>query len=78
MLLTNPIKQNQQRPLQKNFPHLHALNAVLRLSGLVHIMQNKNERLLMIDEAAYQSRISQFTNRAVYDLLVRFWRQLGI
>jgi hypothetical protein len=55
LLLSNPIKQNQQRPLQKNFPHLHALNAMLRLSGLTYIMQCKNQRLLMVDETAYKS-----------------------
>ncbi len=82
MLLTNPIKQNQQRPLQKNFPHLHALNAVLRLSGLAHIMQNKNERLLMIDEAAYQSwnsltNIEKYWNLLPILILPKFSEALG-
>lgn len=82
MLLANPIKQNQQRPLQKNFPHLHALNAMLRLSGLAHIMQNKNERLLMIDEAAYQSwnsltNIEKYWNLLPILILPKFSEALG-
>lgn len=82
MLLTNPIEQNQQRPLQKNFPHLHALNAMLRLSEVAHTMQNKNERLLVIDEAAYQSwnsltNIEKYWNLLPIFVLPNFSEALG-
>ena len=40
-LLTNPIQQDQQRPLQKNFPHLQALNGLLRFSGLARVVHKK-------------------------------------
>lgn len=54
-LLTNPIVHNLQRPLQKNFPHLHALNALLRFSGLAYVEQKKKESILHIHPEAYRS-----------------------
>lgn len=57
-LLTNPIKHDLERPIQKNFPHLHAINALLRFSGLARVIQTKNESILHINQETYGSWIS--------------------
>jgi len=54
-LLTNPIKQDQQRPIQQKFPQLHALNALLRLSGLMRVLSKKNKKCLVVDQTMYQA-----------------------
>lgn len=70
-MMTNPIKQDQQRPIQKSFPHLHALNAMLRLSELAHVVKNKNACVLVVDEVAYQS-----WSRLTY--IEKYWNLLSI
>ena len=55
-LLTNPIKEDQKRPVQKNFPQLHALNALLRFSGLTRVIYSKKGPLLHVDFETFHSK----------------------
>lgn len=68
-LLTNPIKHDLERPIQKNFPHLHAINALLRFSGLARVIQTKNESILYINQETYCSWISLSKEEKYYNLL---------
>lgn len=64
-LLIEPYEHNQKRPLQKCFPQIHALNALLRFSGITYIEHHKKDPLLKINLSAYR-QWNTFTDEEKY------------
>jgi hypothetical protein len=64
-LLIEPYEHDQRRPLQKSFPQIHALNALLRFSGITQIEYHKKDPLLKINLNTYD-QWKTFTDEEKY------------
>lgn len=64
-LLIEPYEHDQQRPLQKCFPQIHALNALLRFSGITQIEYHKKDPLLKVNLNVYR-QWNTFTDEEKY------------
>lgn len=64
-LLIEPYENDQKRPFQKCFPQIHALNALLRFSGITQIEYHKKDPLLKINLNAYH-QWKTFTDEEKY------------
>ena len=74
-LMSNPLDVKLNRPQQKSFPHINGLYLLLRASGFTHMVSEKKETKLMLNNKALAGWKSMNPTECYFALFHAWWRR---
>lgn len=74
-LMSNPVNVTLKRPQQKSFPQINGLYLLLRASGLTHIVSEKKETKLMLNNKILADWNSMNPTECYFALFYAWWHQ---
>ena len=74
-LMSNPLDVKLKRPQQKSFPHINGLYLLLRASGLTHIVSEKKETKLILNNKVFADWKSMNQSECYFALFYAWWHQ---